>query len=115
MCERHSRAQSQRHCSQPPDAMPGMAHDHSAMNHPGIDALSPVLMSQSCRLNCVAAQRLNPSRKVVPQVTVAQTGVVVLDTTAKFLVPDAAAAWSSDDGPPAPPTACAASSTILRI
>jgi hypothetical protein len=48
MCERQSRAERQRHCSQPADTMPGMAHDHSATNHPGVEAMSAVLVSQSC-------------------------------------------------------------------
>ena len=72
------------------------------------------MASQSCPSNCDRAERLNLSRKVVPQVTAAQTGVVVLDTRATFLAPDTATAWSSDVGH-APPTASAASFSILRI
>src|SRR5713101_2494340 len=102
MCERHPRAESQRHCSQPSDSMPGMAHDNSAMNHPGVEAMSAVLVSRSCQTNCVTAERLNVWRKVVPQVTVVQSGAVVLGTTAKFLAPDSAAAWILDGSPPSP-------------
>ena len=115
MCERHARAESQRHCSQPSDSMPGMAHDHSAMDHPGVEAVSAVLVSQSCQTNCVIAERLNVSRKVVPQLTVVQAGAVALKAAAKFVAPDPAAAWSADGGPPAPPTARGAAFSILRI
>ena len=38
------------------------------------------------RVNCAKAEGLNISRKVVPQVTVVQTGAVVLDAT-EFLAP----------------------------
>ena len=95
--------------------MPGMAHDHSAMNHPGVEAMTAVLVSQSCQTNCVTAERLNVWRKIVPQVTVVQGGTVVLGTTAKFLAPDFTATWGLDSGPPAPPPANAASFPILRI
>lgn len=115
MCERHSRAETQRHCSQAADTMPGMAHDHSAMNHPGVEAKSPVLVSQACRSNCVTAERLNLSRKVIPRVTVIQNGIVILDTTTEFLTPDPASAWSSDNSPPSPSYASVASFSILRI
>jgi hypothetical protein len=53
---------------------------------------------QSCPLNCDMAERLNLSRKVVPQVTAAQTGAVVLDTWATFLSPNTATTWSSGLG-----------------
>ena len=115
MCERHARAESQRHCGQPSDSMPGMAHDHSAMNHPGVEAESAVLMSQSCQTTCVTAERLNVWRKVVPQVTVIRSGAVVLGTAAESLAPDFNAAWGLDSGPPARPPARAASFSILRI
>ena len=115
ICERHARTESQRHCSQPSDSMPGMAHHHSAMNHPGVEAMGAGLMSQSCQTTCVTAERLNVSRKVIPQVTVIQIGTVILVATAEFLTPDPAPAWSSDSGPPAPPPAHAASFSILRI
>ena len=73
MCEWHAQAESQRHCSQPSDSMPGMAHDHSAMNHRA-EAMDGVLVSQSCHMNCVTAERLNVWRKVVPQVMVVRSG-----------------------------------------
>jgi|SRR5216684_5737619 len=115
MCERRARTEIQRHCSQPSDSMPGMVHDHSAMNHPGVDAMSSELMSQSCPTNCVAAVRLNVWRKVIPQVTVVRSSAVVLGNMAKFLAPDFTAGWGLDSGPPAPPSAHAASFSILRI
>ena len=112
MCERHFRAASQRHCSQPSDPMAGMAHGHSAMNHSTVGDMSLVMVSPSCQTNCVTAKGLNVSRKVVPQVTVVESGAVVLDITAEFLAPDPVAAWISDSGPPA---AYAAFFSILRI
>ena len=115
ICERHARPESQRHCSQPSDTMSGMVHDHSAMNHPGVEAMSAVLMSQSCQTNCVTAERLNVWRRVVPQVTVVRSSTVVLSTTAEFLAPDFTAAWGLDSGPPASPPEHAASFSILRI
>jgi hypothetical protein len=115
MCEGHSRAESHRQCFEPSDGMPGMVHDHSGMNHSGVEDMSPAMVSQSCQTNCVASESLKVSRKVVPQVTVVQTGAVVLNTTAKSLAPDPAAAWSSDSGPPGPPTACISSFIVLRI
>ena len=77
--------------------------------------MSPVLASQSCWKNCVTADRLAASRKVVPQVTSVQTGAVVLDMTAKVLSPAPAASWLLDSSPPEPFSAYAASFTILRI
>ena len=115
MCERHARAESQRHCSQPSDSMPGMAHGHSAMDHRRAEAVSGVLVSQSCQTNCTTTERLNVWRRVVPQVTVVRSSAVVLSTTAEFLVPDFTAEWGLDSGPPAPPPAQAASFSILRI
>ncbi len=115
MCERQSRAESQRHCVQSSDTMAGMVHDHSAMNHPAVQTMSLVMVSHSCLSNCVTAERLNASRKFVPQVTVVESGPVVLDTTAEFAAPDPAIAWSADNGPPASPTAHGASFSILRI
>jgi len=93
--------------------MPGMAHEHSAMNHPGVDAKIPVLVSQSCRANCVAAERLKVSRNVIPQVTVIQNGTVILDIEAELLTPDPGSVGSSDSSPPS--SASAASFSILRI
>jgi hypothetical protein len=115
MCERHARAEIQRHCIPVSDTMPGMVHDHSAMNHPAVEAMSLVMVSQSCQMSCVTAERLNASNKVVPRVTVVQTAAVLLDTTVEFLVPGFTAAWGLDSGPPAPLPAQAASFSILRI
>jgi hypothetical protein len=116
MCERQALSESQRHCNQPSDTMPGMADDHSAMNHPPrIQAMSPVMVSHSCQSNCVTEERLNTSRKIVPQVTVVEGDAVVLDTTADFPAPHPAAAWSSDSSPPYSPPAYSASFSILRI
>ena len=92
-----------------------MAHDHSAMNHPGVETMRAVFVSQSCLTNCVTAERLNVWRKIVPQVTVVRSGAVVLGTTAEFLAPDFTAAWGLDSGPPAPRPVHAASFSILRI
>jgi hypothetical protein len=115
MCERRARAESHRHCSQPSDSMPGMAHDHSAMNHPGVEAESVVLVSQSCQTNCARTEPLNVWRRVVPLVTVVRSSAVVVSTTGEFLAPDFTAVWGLDSGPPAPPPAQAASFSILRI
>lgn len=115
LCERHAGAESERHCSQPSESMPGMAHDHAAMNHPSVEAMTAVLVSQSCQTNCVTAERLNVWRKVVPQVTAVLSTACVLGTTPKFLAPDFTAVWGLDSGPPASPAARAASSPVLRI
>jgi hypothetical protein len=61
------------------------------------------------------ADRLNTSRKIVPQVTIVQTGAVVLDASPKYLDRDLEGAWSLDSGPPSFPFAPAASFSILRI
>jgi hypothetical protein len=114
MCERHFRLGSQHHCGQPPDAMPGMTHHHAITTHADTEIVTPVLMSQSCLSNCDKAERLNLFRRVVPQVTIVQTGVVVSHTTVKFIAPDPATAWTSDSGPPLP-TPSLASFSILRI
>jgi hypothetical protein len=114
MCVRHNRTEGH-HCGQSSDTRPAMAHDHSAVNQRGIEAMSPMLVSQSCQTNCVTAERLNVWRKVVPQVTVVRRSAVVLGTTAAFLAPDFTAAWGLDSGPPARPRAHAASLSILRI
>jgi len=115
MCERHPRVASQRHCISSSDTMPGMAHSHSAMNHPAVVAMSIVMISQSCQTSCVNAERLNASREIIPQVTVVQTAAAVLDSTAEFLDTDFTAAWGLDSGPPAPLSVRAASFSILRI
>jgi hypothetical protein len=85
------------------------------MNHPGAEAMDGLLVSQSCHMNCVTAERLNTWRKVVPQVTVVRGGAAVLNTTAEFLVLDFTAAWGLDSSPPARPPARAASFSILRV
>jgi hypothetical protein len=115
MCERHFRVESQRHCSQPLDAMPGMDHGYSAMNRPAFEDTRLVVVSQSCQTNCVTAERFSVSRKVRSQLTVVQAGAVVLEAAAKFVAPDPAATWSADSGPPAPPTARGGSFSILRV
>src|ERR1700745_1196034 len=51
MCERHVRPESQHHCGQSPDAMPGMTYHHSITTRADTDAVTPVLMSQSCPSN----------------------------------------------------------------
>ncbi len=114
-CERHPRVESQRHCISASDTMPEMAHGHSAMNHPAVEVMSLVMISQSCQTSCVDAERLNASREIVPQVTVVQTAAVVLDSTAEFVDPGFTAAWGLDSGPPALVPVHAASFSILRI
>src|SRR4029077_6247189 len=120
MCERHSRADAHHHCGQDSDPMPGMAHDHSAMHHHDIGDLAlaemaAVLGAQSCQADCAVVEQLNISRKVVPQVTVVQTGAVVLDATSKFFAPHLEGAWSLDSGPPPFPSADTSSYSVLRI
>lgn len=95
--------------------MPGMAHDHSAMHHAFVGNVILVAGAQSCQTGCAKAERLNISRKVVPQVTAVQTGAVVLDAVSKFLAPHLESAWSLDSGPPFLPSAYTASYSILRI
>jgi len=115
ICGHHARAESQRHCGQPSDSTPGMAHDHSAMSHSGVEAMSAVFLSQSCQTSCVTAERINVWRKIVPQVTVARNGHIALSTTAKFFAPDPVPAWILDGSPPSPHPAYAASFSVLRI
>ena len=115
MCQRHLRAERQGHCVPPADTMPGMVHAHSAMNHSSVEAVIPVLVSQSCRSNCVTTERLAASRKIVPQVTAVWSGAVALGATDEFLAPDTAAAWNVDGSPPFSPPAYAASFSILRV
>ena len=115
ICERHARVENQRHCSEPSGNMSGMPHDHSAMNHSAVEAMSAVVMSQSCQTNCVTAERLNVWRKVVPQVTVVRRSVVVPGTMTAFLAINFTDAWGFDSGPPVRPPAHAASFSILRI
>jgi hypothetical protein len=81
---------------------------------PVVEAL--VVEALSCKTGCAIAERLNISRKVVPQVTVVQTGAVVLDATSKFLVPHLEDGWSLGRDPPSlSPSAYTASYSILRI
>jgi hypothetical protein len=94
--------------------MPGMAHNHSAMHRPTVEGISLAVLSQACATNCVNAELLNNSRKVIPQVTVVQRGVVVLGATS-FPAPHLVAAWSLDSGPPSLPSESVASYSILRI
>jgi hypothetical protein len=114
LCERHSRAESQSHCSQPSGSMSGMVHDHSAMNYSRVQAMS-VLMSQSCQTNCATTERLSVWRRIVPQVTAVRSDAVVLGTTAEFLAHYFTSAWGLDSGPPTRSPARAASFSILRI
>jgi hypothetical protein len=95
--------------------MPGMAHNHSAMHHSSSEDMTLVGGAQSCRTDCAAAERLNTSRKIVPQVTVVQTGAIVLDASPKCLDRDLESTGSLDSGPPSFPSAHAASFGILRI
>ena len=95
--------------------MPGMAHNHSAMHHSSSGDITLVGGAQSCRTDCAVADRLNTSRKIVPQVTIVQTGAVVLDASPKCLDRDLENVWSLDSGPPSFPFAAAASFSILRI
>ena len=98
------------------ESMPGMVHDHSAMNHSGGMAMRPMLVSQSCQPNCSIAERLAASRKIVPQLTVVESGAVILESaTAKFVEPEFTEASSSDSGPPAATTAHFGSFSVLRI
>ena len=115
MCERHSRVETQRHCSQSSDTMPGMGHGHSAMNHQGFADMRLVIVSYSCQLNCVTAERLDASRRAMPQVTEVESDPVALDTAAEFAPPDHGATWSSDNSPPYSPSASTASFSVLRI
>ena len=95
--------------------MPGMAHKHSAMHHSGIGDITLAAAPQSCRTDCAVAERQNIARKVVPQVTVVQTGAVILDASPKFLDRDFETAWSLDSGPPSFRSAHTASYSVLRI
>ena len=96
--------------------MPGMAHNHSAMHHSSSGDITLVGGAQSCRTDCaVAERRLNTSRKIVAQLTVVQTGAIVLDASPKCLDRDLESAWSLDSGPPSFSSAHGASFSILRI
>jgi hypothetical protein len=115
MCERQSRANAHQHCGQDSDPMPGMLHDHSAVHRSAVGDKTLVVRAPSCQSDCVVAERLNTSRKLVPRVTVVQTDAIVLDPSPKCLDRDLESAWSLDDGPPSFPSAQAASFSILRI
>jgi hypothetical protein len=115
MCERHSRAEAHHHCSKDSDPMPGMAHNHSAMHQYVVGDMIFVLGAQSCQTDCAVVEQFNISRKVVPQLTVVQTGAVVLDATSKSFAPHLEGAWSLDSGPPPFPSAYTSSYSILRI
>ena len=115
LCETHLRTQVRHHCGDDLDQMPRMAHNHSAMHPSGIGDTARVVAAQSCRTDCAVAERQNIARKVVAQVTVAQTGAVVLDVSTKFLNRDLESRWSLDSGPPSFPTACIVVYGILRI
>ena len=115
MCERHSRAEAHHHCSKDSDPMPGMAHNHSAMHQYVVGDMIFVVGAQSCQTDCAVVEQLNISRKIVPQVTMVQTGAVVLDATSKFLAPHLESAWSLDSGPPPFPSADTSSYSVLRI
>jgi hypothetical protein len=115
VCDRHSRAEAHHHCDLDSEQMPGMAHNHSAMHHPAIGDIAVAAAMQSCRTNCVVAERQNIARKVVPQVTVVQTGALILDASPKSLDRDLETAWSFDSGPPSFRSAHTASYRVLRI
>ena len=116
MCERHSRADAHHHCSKDSDPMAGMAHNHSAMDHSVVGDITLIVAAQSCQRDCAVVERLNISRKVVPQLTVVQTGAAVLEASTKFLGPHVEDAWNLDSGPPLPlPPAHTSSYSVLRI
>src|ERR1700730_9542639 len=114
MCERHSREEAHHHCSEDLDAMPRMAHHLSAMHHANVGDVILVVEGQSCQKDCAVVEQFNISRKVVPQVTVVQTGTVVLDATSEFVAPHLESTWSLDSGPPSLRSACT-SYCVLRI
>jgi hypothetical protein len=115
MCVRHHRVESQRHCGQPADAMPGMVHDPAAMSHIAVEAMSPVVMSPSCQTNCFTAEQLTVSRKTVLQVTPVYSSAVALDIIARCLTLDFAKSRHMDRTPPDPFAIQAVSFSILRI
>ena len=115
MCQRHSRAEGHHHRGQDSDPMPGMAQNHSAMHHSSSGDITLVGGAQSCRTDCAVAERLSTSRKIVAQVTVVQTGAIVLDASPKCLDRDLESASSLDSGPPSFSSAHGASFSILRI
>ena len=115
MCVHQQRVESQRHCGQPPDAMPGMVHDHAAMSHMAVEAMSPVVMSLSCQTNCFTAEQLTVSRKTVLQVTPVYSSAVALKITARCGTPDFAKSRRMDGTPPDAFAIQVVSFSILRI
>jgi hypothetical protein len=95
--------------------MLGMAHEHSAMHHSAVGDMSLGVQADSCQSDCAVAERQNNARKVVPQLRVAQTGVLVLVASHKFLDRDLENRWNLDSGPPSFPSQCLASHSVLRI
>jgi hypothetical protein len=114
MCAQHARAESQHRCGNPSDPTSGMGHHHSSMNHRGVEPVTLALASQLCASNCARAERFSLSRKFLSQASAAETGIVVLQATARFLAPDEESAPRSDHSH-APPTAYVASLRVLRI
>lgn len=92
--------------------MPGMADDHSAMHH---GDMTLVVQAHSCLSDCAVGERLNTSRKLVPQLTVVQTDAVILDASPKCSDRDLENEWSFNSGPPSFPSGYTASYSILRI
>jgi hypothetical protein len=95
--------------------MPRMADSHSAMQHSFIGDNALVVQAHSCQSDCSLAERLNISRRFVPQVTVVQTDTVVLEAAPKFLDHHLESEWSLDSGPPFLSSAYTVSYGILRI
>jgi hypothetical protein len=115
MCQRHSRAEGQHHCVQPPGAMPGMAHNHSDMHPLAVADVTAAVEAPSCQTECAKGERLSVARKVVAAVTRIPTGIVILDATSEFLLARPVAAWSLDSGPPSAFFPHTVSYGILRI
>jgi hypothetical protein len=92
-----------------------MAHDHSAMHHAGVEAMSPTFASQACRPNCASADWMAAFRKTVPYVRFSQTDSLVVDAAAALLASDRVANWLPDGTPPEPPGTHVPFFKILRI
>lgn len=114
MCRRY-RAEDHHHCVQAPGAMPGMAHNHSAMHHHAVSGVTTVVEAPSCRTECYKSEQIILARKVVLAVTVVPTRALALDATPNLLLPHLVAAWTLDSGPPSPFSAHTTSYSILRI
>jgi hypothetical protein len=95
--------------------MPKMAHTHSAMHHALVEDNALAVQAHLCQSDCSLAERLNFSRRIVPQVTVVQTDTVVLEAAPKFLGHPLESEWSLDSGPPFLSSAYTVSYSILRI